>query len=163
MVYHACWSVTGCVPCVLVCNRWCTTRPVVLAVVKPLVPTLRTKCSVCATTAFGQWPASILFTHTSLNPSKHTCTCLCTHTRTHAHTHARYAHTLSVHSARTLCTLCTYILCTYTGSLALSMKVNRLGMSCSVTPFSLFGSQHEGQQVRYVLFSHTFQALWLSA
>ena len=39
-------------------------------------------------------------------------------------------------------------------SLALSMKVNRLGVSCSVPPFSHFGSQHEGQQVRCVLFCH---------
>ena len=83
-----CWSVTGGVQCVLVCirlsrvlvcNRWCTTRPVVLAVVKPLVPTLRTKCSVCATTEFGQWPASIPFTHISLNPAN-------TYTHAHAHT-----------------------------------------------------------------------------
>ena len=90
-----CWSVTSGVLRVLVCNRWCTTRPVVLAVVKPIVPTLRTKCSVCATTAFGQWPASVSFTHISLNPANTRARGYAhTHTRTHAHTHTRArAHT----------------------------------------------------------------------
>ena len=88
--YHVCWSVTGGVPRVLVCNRWWTTRPVVLAVVKPIVPTLRTKCSVCATTAFGQWPASVSFTHISLNPAN---------TRAHAHAHT-LTHTRARQRAR---------------------------------------------------------------